>query len=76
MSSFPRHFVSDKNICFSYDDDLIVSGCGVDWVVSPLSRVLTVFYILIGAPIMFMYISTTGSLLARALRFENESTLK
>ena len=46
----------------------VFSGGGVDWVVSPLSRVLTIFYILVGAPIMYFYISTSGSLFARALR--------
>ena len=47
---------------------IFFTGCGVDWVVSPLSRILTIFFIIIGAPIMYFYISTTGSLLARALR--------
>ncbi len=36
---------------------------------SPLSRLLTVLYLLIGAPVMYLYLSTTGALLARAITF-------
>ncbi len=58
------------SVCSSNFESIIFyfSGGGVDWVVSPLSRVLTIFYIVIGAPIMYFYISTTGGLFARALR--------
>jgi hypothetical protein len=59
------------SVCLSNFESIIFyyfSGGGVDWVVSPLSRVLTIFYIVIGAPIMYFYISTTGGLFARALR--------
>lgn len=46
-----------------------LSGSGYDWAVSPLSRILTVLYLIIGAPIMYLYLSTTGSLFARAIHF-------
>ena len=41
----------------------------MDWALSPLSRLLTVLYLIVGAPIMFMYLRTTGSAAARAMRF-------
>lgn len=41
----------------------------MDWALSPWSRLLTIIYIILGAPIMFIYLRTTGSLSARAMRF-------
>ena len=41
----------------------------MDWALSPLSRLMTVVYLIFGVPIMFMYLRTTGSLCSRALRF-------
>lgn len=48
---------------------MLRAGCGFDWAVSPLSRALTVLYLLVGAPIMYLYLTTTGALLARAIHF-------
>ena len=45
-----------------------ISGSGMDWALSPLSRLLTVAYLIVGAPIMFMYLRTTGGAAARGLR--------
>ena len=42
-----------------------LAGCGTDWAVSPLSRLLTVLYLLVGLPIMYLYLMSTGSLMAR-----------
>ena len=47
----------------------MLTGGGIDWALSPLSRLLTVLYIIIRAPIMFLYLRTTGNLMAKALRF-------
>ena len=47
---------------------LYVSGSGMDWELSSISRLLTVGYLLIGVPIMFMYLKTTGGLAAKAVR--------
>ena len=47
---------------------ICISGSGMDWNLSPISRLLTVAYLLVGVPIMFMYLKTTGSLAARAIR--------
>lgn len=41
----------------------------MDWALSPLSRLLTVLYLIIGVPIMFTYLRTTGSAAARGIRF-------
>lgn len=48
---------------------LTTVGCGIDWAVSPLSRLLTVMYLVIGAPIMYLYLTTTGGLLTKAICF-------
>ena len=40
----------------------------MDWELSSISRLLTVGYLLIGVPIMFMYLKTTGGLAAKAIR--------
>ena len=47
----------------------VISGCGTDWAVSPLSRLLTVLYLLVGLPIMYLYLTSTGSLMARLVCF-------
>ena len=47
---------------------VFISGSGMDWALSPLSRLLTVAYLIVGAPIMFMYLRTTGGAAARGLR--------
>ncbi|TRY70031.1 hypothetical protein TCAL_15016 [Tigriopus californicus] len=44
-------------------------GSDADWPVSPLSRILTVIYLIIGAPIMYLYLTSTGSLFSRAIYF-------
>ena len=43
------------------------AGCGTDWAVSPLSRLLTVLYLLVGMPIMYLYLMSTGNLMARLI---------
>ena len=43
------------------------SGCGHDWAVSSLSRLLTVLYLLVGLPVMYLYLTSTGHLLARVI---------
>ena len=48
---------------------VFISGSGMDWALSPLSRLLTVAYLIVGAPIMFMYLRTTGGAAARGLRY-------
>ena len=40
----------------------------MDWELSSISRLLTVGYLLIGVPIMFVYLKTTGGLAAKAIR--------
>ena len=40
----------------------------MDWELSSISRLLTVGYLLIGVPIMFVYLKTTGGLAATAVR--------
>ena len=40
----------------------------MDWELSSISRLLTVGYLLIGVPIMFVYLKTTGGLAAKAVR--------
>ena len=45
----------------------MISGCGTDWAVSPLSRLLTVLYLLVGMPIMYLYLMSTGNLMARLI---------
>ena len=40
----------------------------MDWELSSISRLLTVGYLLIGVPIMFMYLKTTGGIAAKAIR--------
>jgi hypothetical protein len=45
----------------------VFAGCGTDWAVSPLSRLVTVAYLFIGIPIMYLYLMSTGSLMARAI---------
>ena len=45
-----------------------ISGSGMDWELSSISRLLTVGYLLIGVPIMFVYLKTTGGLAAKAIR--------
>ena len=46
----------------------IFTGSGMDLELSPLSRWLTVAYLLVGVPIMFVYLKTTGGLAARGIR--------
>ena len=40
----------------------------MDWELSSISRLLTVGYLLIGVPLMIVYLKTTGGLAARAIR--------
>ena len=54
-------------VCVDNDHHPIFSGCGSDWAVSPLSRLLTVLYLLVGLPIMYLYLTSTGALMARMI---------
>ena len=51
------------------DDSLLFLGCGADWAVSPMSRILTVAYLIVGAPIIYLYVVTAGRAIASALHF-------
>ena len=53
---------------FTYYVPFSISGSGMDWELSSISRLLTVGYLLIGVPIMFVYLKTTGGLAAKAIR--------
>ena len=44
-------------------------GCGVDWAVTPLSRIATVAYLVVGAPILYLYLATAGRAFSAALHF-------
>ena len=44
-------------------------GCGVDWAVTPLSRIATVAYLVVGAPILYYYFTRVGRALSAALHF-------
>ena len=44
-------------------------GCGVDWAVTPLSRIATVAYLIVGAPILYYYFTRVGRALSAALHF-------
>ena len=48
---------------------LSFSGCGVDWAVTPLSRIATVAYLVVGVPILYLYLATAGKALSAALHF-------
>ena len=45
------------------------TGCGVDWAVTPLSRIASVAYLVIGAPILYLYLTSAGRALSAALHF-------
>ena len=67
MSNISGLLIALHNIL--YDPSFyIIIGSGMDLELSPLSRWLTVAYLLIGVPIMFVYLKTTGGLAARGIR--------
>ena len=61
---FKRLYLIFKQFGFNF---IFLTGCGTDWAVSPLSRLLTVLYLLVGLPVMYLYLMSTGHLLARII---------
>ena len=61
FSTAHPHKQTLTDFCLSF------AGNGADWAVSPLSRILTVLYLLVGLPIMYLYLMSTGSLTAKIL---------
>lgn len=66
---FMRALLFLNGIISSGASDFLLPGCGLDWAVTPLSRALTVVYLMIGAPILYLYLTTTGRMLSSALHF-------
>ena len=71
IDQWPKNVKSEIQILrfIYYIQQFVISGCGTDWAVSPLSRLLTVLYLLVGLPIMYLYLTSTGSLMARLVCF-------
>lgn len=66
-ASFTLHSVSsDSPLSIKI---LLFTGSDGNWPVSPVSRGLVIVYVLIGLPIMYLFVSSIGQLFARIINF-------